>query len=210
MFVAEAWLRTTRVDDAIAELRLVRDDPEADSLTARLAARAIVDALAGQGRVDDAADDARAHANVLDPQFVRQTERLVRRRTTRRAAFALLGVFVGSACGALVRARVRGALSHAVRAVREMAPLALGFAAFVGCAGGALASQYETGRALPFILFGLGVLPLVLLARAWAAVGSTRASARIGRAALCAASVLAVAFVLLEAVNPAYLDGFGL
>ena len=198
------------MDEAIAELRLARDDPEADPLTARLAARAIVDALANQGRLDDARADARAHAKQLDPQFVRQTERLVRRRTMRRAAFALFGVFVGGACGALLRARVRGALSHAARAVREMAPLALGFAAFVGCAGGALASQYETGRALPFLLFGLGVLPFVLLARAWAAVGSPRASARIGRAALCAASVFAMAFVLLEAVDPAYLDGFGL
>ncbi len=202
------------LNDAIAELRAVRDDPNADPLTARLAAREIVDTLARQGRIDDAAEEARAHANRLDPQFVRQTERLVRRRAMRRAALLELGVFAAAAGAALVRARLRGAAGQAVRAVRGLAPVALAFAAYVAGAGGLLASQYgksyETGRATPFLLLGLAVLPLVLLARAWGAVGSTRAAARTGRAILGAASVLSTAFVVLEALDPAYLDGFGL
>ncbi len=210
MLVARAWLERMRVDDAIVELRQVRDDPEADPLTARLAAREIVDALGGQGRVDDAAAEAHAHANRLDPRFVTRTQRLVRRRTMRRAALVELGVFVSVATAALVRALLRGTLAGAVRAVRGLGPEARGFAAYLACVGGGLASQYESGRAAPFVLLGLGVLPLVLLARAWGAVGSTNVTARIGRAILCAASVLATAFVLLDATHPAYLEGFGL
>ncbi len=208
--VARSWLDRGRVDDAIAELRQVTVDPEADPHTARRAAREIVDALAGEGRLDDAAAEARARADRLDPRFVTQTERLVRRRTMHRAALVELGVFVGVAGVALVRARLEGTLAGAARAVRAVAPLALGFAAYLAGAGGGLASQYEAGRAAPFVLLGLGVLPLVLLARAWAAVGSTRAPARIGRAVLCAASVLATAFVILDVTHPAYLEGFGL
>jgi hypothetical protein len=84
------------------------------------------------------------------------------------------------------------------------------FVAFVAVAGGALASNYEAGNAAPFLLLGAVVLPLVLVARAWSAVGSTRGAARVARALLCAATVLAAAFLLLDAVNPQYLTGFGL
>ncbi len=44
----------------------------------------------------------------------------------------------------------------------------------------------------------------------WGAVGSEGAAPRAGRALLCAASVLAAAFLLLDLVNPTYLEGFGL
>jgi hypothetical protein len=54
------------------------------------------------------------------------------------------------------------------------------------------------------------VLPLVLLARLWSAVGSQAPAARVARSVLCGATVVATAFVLLETVNPVYLEGFGL
>jgi hypothetical protein len=232
MLVAEAWLgrmsvaaeaarmteaeaapvaRTPeRVSDALALLRAVSDDPEADPLTARLAEREIVDALVAQDRLEGASAEATSHANRLDPRFVKQTRTLVRRRAMRHAALFELGVFAAIARAALLRAWFRGALGESGTALRRVAPVAVAFALYLGATGGILASAYETGNAMPFVLFGMSILPLVFIARAWGAVGSGRAAARTGRALLCAVSVFAAAFLLLDVVNPTYLEGFGL
>ena len=86
MFVAEAWLgRMHRPEDGLARLRLIRDDAAADPLTARLAERELVETLVEEGELDEAADEATAHANRLDPHFVKQTRNLARRRTMRNA-----------------------------------------------------------------------------------------------------------------------------
>jgi hypothetical protein len=211
MFVAEAWLgRLRRPADALPLLRAVSDDPGADPLSSQLAERAIVDTLAGQGRLDEAAAEASSHAGRLDARFVKQARARARRRALRRGAIAELAGFAGLAAIALLRARRRGALGEARAALRGLAPVAVAFAAYVAAAGGLLASRYESGNAAPFVRLALAVLPLLLLARAWGSVGSARSAARIGRAALCAVSVFAAAFVLLDAVNPSYLEGFGL
>jgi hypothetical protein len=211
MLVAEAWLgRMRRPSDAIAELRSVADDPRADPLTAALAERELVESMAAGGAIVEAAAEARAHANRLDPRFVREATRLVRRRAVRRAAIGVLCVFVGLASRALELARRRKELGHTVRALAALAPVAVGFAAFVGLAGGALASSYESGNVGPFLMLGGATLPLVLVARAWGTVGSAWPAARFARALLCGASVLAAAFVLLDVVSPDYLQGFGL
>jgi len=211
MFVAEAWLgRLRRPADALAVLRAVSDDPEADPLSSRLAEREIVDALVAQGRRGEAFAEATSHASQLDPRFVTQTRALLRRRTMRTVAITELGGFAGLAAIALVRAFRRGALGDARTAVQRLAPVALAFAVYLAGAGGLLASQYESGSAGPFVRLAVAVLPLLLLARAWGSVGSTRRAARAGRAALCAVSVFATAFILLDAVNPSYLEGFGL
>ncbi len=186
------------------------DDPAADPLSARLAEREIVDTLVSEGRLDEASAEAASHANRLDPRFVRQTRALVRRRALRSGALFELAGFAGLAGLALVRALRRGALGEARTALRRIAPVALAFVAYLAGAGGLLASQYESGSATPFVGLGLAVLPLLFLARAWGAVGLTRSTARAGRAVLCAVSVLAATFVLLDAVNPTYLEGFGL
>jgi hypothetical protein len=211
MLVAEAWVgRLRRTGDAIAVLREVVEDPSADPLTARLAERELVDALATKGDLFQAAAEARAHANILDPRFVRTVDRLLQRRWLRRVAIALLGAFVAFAAVALGRARRRHALGDAVHAVGSIAPVALPFALFVAVAGGVLASQYESGNAWPFLLLGAATLPLVLVARAWSVVGSQRPVARVARGVLCGATVLAAAFMLLDMVSPEYLEGFGL
>jgi hypothetical protein len=211
MLVAEAWLgRMHRPDAAIPELRAVTDDPAADPLTARLAERELVDVLVADRKIDEAAAEARAHASRLDPRFVRQVSRLLVRRALRYAAFGVVGCFVLLAGLGVVRAARAGTLRDAGRELRKLAPVAALFVVFVAVGGGALASNYESGNASPFLLLGAVVLPLVLLARAWSAVGSTRSAARVGRSLLCAATVLAAAFLLLDAVNPQYLAGFGL
>jgi hypothetical protein len=211
MLVAEAWLgRMHRPDAAVVQLRQVADDPKADPLTGRLAERELVDALVATGRLDDAAAEARAHKTRLDPRFVRQVQRLVVRRSVRWVARGVLAAFALLAIVGLARAARRGALGDALRALRALGPVALLFIAFIAVAGGALASNYESGNASPFLWLGAAVLPLVLLARAWSAVGSQRAGARAARAALCGASVVAMAFVLLDTLDPQYLVGFGL
>jgi hypothetical protein len=211
MLVAEAWLgRLRRPKDAIRALRDVADDPKADSLTARLAEREIVEALAAGGQVVEAAAEARDHPRLLDPVFVRQVTQLVRRQWIRRAATGLVASFGVLAAVALARGIRRGALGDVARALGGVLPVAAAFVAFLALAGGVLASRYESGNAWPFLLLGAAVLPLVLLARAWGAVGSARPAARAARAVLCAATVLAAAFALLDVVSPGYLEGFGL
>jgi hypothetical protein len=211
MLVAEAWLgRMRRPADAIHELVLVRDDPRTDPLTSRVAERQLVDAYVGEGRIDEAIAEATKYSSRLDPKFVRQVKRLVLRRAVQRFAAIVLAAFGVFSVVALVRAGRQRALGQAWSALRELAPAAIGFVAFVAVAGGVLASEYESGNATPFFLLGAAVLPLVLVARAWGAVGSQTRAARLGRALLCAATVLAAAFVLLDKAYPEYLVGFGL
>ena len=215
VFVAEAWLGRLRAipgsfELALEPLREVRDDPATDPLTARLAERELVSALAGADRIDEASAEAGAHVNQLDAAFVAQTRAWVRRRTMRRAATFELGTFAALAVFALLRAWRRGALGTAGEGLRRILPLAVGFAVYLAAAGGILASAYESGNASPFVLLGGIVLPLVLLARAWGTVGSASAGARIGRAVLSAVTVLAAAFLVLDHVDPRYLEGFGL
>ncbi len=211
MLVAEAWLRRmNRPEDAIGELRTVADDPTSDALTAQLAARELVNALVASGELAKAQSEALARGDRLDSRFVAQIGRLARRRVFRAAALLELALFVTLACFALFRARSVRTRARVSSALWRLAPAALAFAVFVGGGGGLLASNYETGNAVPFFLFGLLVLPVVLLAGAWAAAGSARAPARVGRALLCGASVAAAAFVLLDAYRPTYLEGFGL
>jgi hypothetical protein len=215
MFVIEAWLGRLRgiagsTELALGPLRDVRDDPATDPLTARLAERQLVSALAGEGRIDEASAEASAHVTLLDAAFGAQTRAWLRRRTMRRAAALELGAFGVLAVFALIRAWRRGALGAAGEALRRIFPLAFGFAVYLAAAGGILASAYESGNASPFVLLGGIVLPLVLLARAWGTVGSASAGARAGRALLSALTVLAAAFLVLDRVDPRYLEGFGL
>jgi hypothetical protein len=211
MLVAEAWLgRMHRREDAIAELRKVSDDPDAEPITARLAERELVDALVKSGRLDDASAETQAHASRLDQGFVARMQRLVRRRTWTRLAFADLAMFFLLPLVAVLRAHRRRTLTGVVRSTARLAPLAVAVTAYVAVVGGALASQYETGNAAPFVALGVAALPLVLVARAWSSAGSTRPSARVGRALLCATSVFAAAFLVLDVAYPTYLEGFGL
>lgn len=211
LVVAEAWLaRLHRKNDALGMLRLVADDPAADSLTARLAEREILDTLVGAGHILAAASELRAHESQVDARFAKRVRKLERRVWLRTTAVGEIVVFALLVTLALVRAKRRRALAPAFAALRSFAPAAASFAAFVGVVGGLLASQFEAGSAAPFLLLGAAALPLLLLARAWSAVGAAAAPARVGRGIVCAASALAAAFVLLEHWSPVYLEGFGL
>jgi tetratricopeptide (TPR) repeat protein len=211
MLVAEAWLgRMHRPDLAVAQLRAVCEDPKADTLTVRLAERELVDVLVTTGRIDEAATEAHDHANRLDARFVRQVTRLLVRRKVRFVALSILAGFALLAGVGFARAARRGNLGVAGRELRKIAFPAAIFVGVVAVGGGALASNYESGNSAPFLLLGGAVLPLVLVARAWAAVGSDTTGARIARSLLAAAATLATAFLLLDTAHPEYLAGFGL
>jgi len=211
MLVAEAWIgRMHRPGDAIGELRQVAEDPKADPLTQRLAERELIDALVATGRIDEAAAEATAHKTRLDPRFVKQVGRLIVRRAVRWGSIGVLATFALLAVAGLARAGMRRKLGMALRELRKLSPVAALFVAFVAVAGGVLASKYESGNAAPFLVLGAGVLPLLLVARAWSAVGSQTAAARAARALLCGATVIAAAFMLLDWLGPQYLPGFGL
>jgi hypothetical protein len=126
------------------------------------------------------------------------------------ASLATVGALVVLAGGAIARA-VRGGRSSVLRAeIRKSAGLIAAYATYVAVAGGALAAGYEDGNARPFLLFGIVLAPLLALARGWAAAGSTTAAARALRAIVAAASALGAAFLVLESVDVAYLEGLAL
>jgi hypothetical protein len=210
MLVADAWLRRGRTTDAIALLRLVTGETKIAPLTQRLAEKELVDVLVAQGRLDEAIAEVTARPSRFDPRFVKQVKRLLVRRVVSYAATGILVAFGLLTAFAIAGAWRRGALGQAWKATRSLVPTAVVFVAFAAAGGGYLASEYETGNAQPFLLLGAAVLPLVLLARIWSAVGSQATAARVGRSLVCAATVMAAAFMLLDTINPQYLEGFGL
>ena len=211
MLVAEAYLvRLNRRADGEDELRKVLDEPKSDPLTARQAARKLVDSRVASGDIDGAVACARAQSKRLEPRYVKTIERLVLRRTLDRIAVIDLALLAVLALISLSLAKRRGRAEALRVALRRAAPIAIAFVAYVTVAGGWLASKYESGNSKPFLVFGGALLPLLFAARAWGASGSPKLAARVGRALLCGSSAMAAAFMVLERIDPAYLDGFGL
>ncbi len=89
-------------------------------------------------------------------------------------------------------------------------PVLLFFMVYSGLVGGYLASSYENSSSVPFLLFATFMLPLVVILRVWSAVGSPRLTSRVGRGVAAVAATLALGFLVVEQVNPTYLDGLGL
>jgi hypothetical protein len=211
MVAAEAWLgRFHRENDARYVLRRVADDPSADHLTRELAEREIIDASLARGDVRGAAREVREHGSWVDARFGRQVLRLERRDEIRVTAVAGLASFASFSVGGLFRAWRRGALRPVIEALRSSLPMVASLTIFVAGCGGWLASRFERGNAGPFVALGCAVVPVSIAGVAWGAVGSPSRAARTGRALACALSVFSVAFLVLYACSPNYLDGFGL
>jgi hypothetical protein len=164
--------------------------------------------LADAGDFDAADAAGREFAKNIDPGAVKHVRAVRRRARVHVAALGVLAAALGIAALSLVAAR--RLLGGALRAVRRIARLAAFFLLYAGLVGGCLASSYENGSPLPFALFAGFMLPLVILFRLWSAVGSPRLAARVGRALAAVGATLAVGFLVVEHVNPAYLEGFGL
>jgi hypothetical protein len=211
MLVAEAYSgRLDRPQDGLTELRRVLAEPNADVLTTRQAARELVDHMAGGGDLDGAVKTAAELGNKLDPKVKTDLVHKLRRRVAHRAAIADLVLFAALVAAAGVAALRRGRLPILRRSLVGFLPFAAAFAAYVAVGGGTLAASYETGNAYPFYTFGAAIVGVVAIARLWSASGSPAPGARAFRAGLCSATIVAVAFLLLERLDSTYLQGFGL
>lgn len=189
---AEAYAhRLGRPADAERLDRKIADDPAADPVVRRKAKSDLVGLLVDRGALDEAASVASGEESLEKTVRVQQ-----RMHHFRLAAFAVLGILLAAA----LHAFARGTRARVAPALRRLAPLAVGYAAYVALTGALLASKYEPGTGRPFLLFGLALFPLLLVARSWSAAGASSSRARIGRAAICAAGVASAAFL-------AYVEG---
>src|SRR5262249_26150359 len=145
-----------------------------------------------------------------DPKVVADVMRLRRRHHVHIACITILVALLVLAARAIARALREGRHVVVGSAVRRMTPLAIGYAAYVALGGAVLASSYERGTSRPFVIFGIALGAIVILARAWGSAASPERAARGLRALLCAGSALAAAFLVLEGVDATYLDGVGL
>jgi hypothetical protein len=207
MLVADAYrTRLRRPADALGPLEDVARDRYADPALRRLAARDLSEALLARGERDRAL--AIAHATG-DRALAARVLRLARRRAIIALSTAIVLATIVAAVLALGLAARRGEAARVRTALGATWPAAVGLGLLVG-AGGALAAAYETGHATPFLLLGAALVPVVLLARAWGAVGAPGAVARALRGVLFALAVVAAALLVLARVNVAYLESFGL
>ncbi len=190
------------------DLRALASNPRNDILLRRGAATKLVIALADAGDFDAADAAAMEFARTIDPAAAKHARAVRRRSKGDVVALASLAAALGVAVVSLVAAR--RSLAKALGTTRRVAtPVAL-FLLYSGVIGGYLASSYENGSSLPFVLFAGFMLPLVVIFRTWGVVGSPRVAARAARAFAAVAATLALAFLVVEHVNPAYLEGFGL
>ena len=211
VMAAEAYAhRFARPLDAEALLHRVVVDPLAERVVAQKAARDLVVLRLGRGDLAGAEEAVRVAGRRADPQLDGDVRRAVRRQKMHIAAIAVLLAMVVLAVRAAFAAARRGAAAQMRGAVAKTWRLALAYAAYVAVGGALLASGYEAGTTKPFLYFGIVLVPIVLLARAWAAAGSQSAGARGGRAALCAMAAAAAAFLVLEGVDVTFLEGMGL
>jgi hypothetical protein len=189
---AEAYAhRLGRPADAERLDRKIADDAAADPVARRKAKSDLVGLLLDRRAFDEAEESARGEdALARNVTKARRTHRLA---VSSIAALVALGAFAGFGL-------VRGARARVGPALRRLAPLAFGYAAYLAIAGALLASEYEDGSARPFLFFGAALFPLLVVARAWSAAGSPATYARVGRAFVCAAGVASAAFL-------AYVEG---
>jgi tetratricopeptide (TPR) repeat protein len=210
LVVAEAWWH--RLGDprrAIAPLEAVAGDASADRLTRGLGLTELTAVERDLGDLDAARAAVDRYPD-LAPGVRTEVIRLHRRARARVAAVGLLAALAIVGAASFVRAaRKLGGVGEVQRAV--VRPLAVAFSLYLGGAAAVLVRLRGDGDPRPFVWLGLGVLAMDVVARTWRlGSGAGRAPARAGRAILCAAGVLAAAFLAVERVDPSYLEGLGL
>ena len=212
VLAAEAFAhRFERPRDADPLLRRVLVDPQADPVIAQKAARDLVTLQLARGDLDAARVAARLAGTRADPKLLRDVERAIRRRSLHRVAITILVAMGLLAVRAIVAAARRGEGRRIRGAIGRMWRLAVAYAAYVALGGAVLATGYEAGTSKPFLAFGVVLLPILLVARAWGAADDKASKrSRSGRAMMCGGAALGAAFLVLEAVDTAYLEGMGL
>ena len=207
MLVAEAYAsRLGRPGDATRELwGLLDEKPACEGPLRAQAATKLTDVAIDQGDLA-AARDAAASARNEAPELAPRVARLLRRRFLRGVALGLVALSAAlGAWGVVKTVRAGKGAALARFSVR-----ALAICVYLATFGGLLATAFERGHALPFVMLSAATLAIAVLARAASLSGSTSRAARAGRAVLGAVTVLAAALLVLERIDARYLESFGL
>ncbi len=212
----EAWLvvgdayqrRLDRPDDALHAYRQILSDEKADPLSRQQAAHDAVDILTARGDYAGALEAA-APVEAYDASLAAKVRRLALRARLRKVAKSILVLLLALSVAAIGWG-IRKRPIHAAAQISRFSRVALAFALYVAVAGAVLASSYEGGSVKPFFALGGAIFLIAILARAWSAFGSSHRVMRGARMALCGVSILAAAVLLLDRIDPAYLDSFGL
>ena len=210
LVVADACHRRLgRPGDALKYYGLVLRETTSDATMRLIAAQAIAEIALSTGDYV-AAEAAAREISGLDATLLAKVSRLARRAHLRTAAYAGLAAFALLAGCGLALGLVRHPGAAVGAPVARFVKVALPFCAWLAGAGAWLALGHEGGSATPFVALGASALAIATIARAWAAVGAPSVSARTGRALACALAVVAVAFIVLDRSDAAYLESFGL
>jgi hypothetical protein len=210
MFVAESYLTLiSRPNDAERELDALLDEPapkaNGDAAIRAQAASRLVDIAMARGDVASAKHAAsRGGSGAL--QLGARVTQWARRRVIERASAVVLAFF--AIAGGVASARhLRGARVAVLGAfVAKAAIICVYLATFAAL----IAGSYEGGHTLPFVMLPLAVLPIAVVARAWALAGASSTIARTLRALFGAVAVAAAAFLVLDHIDVRYLESFGL
>jgi hypothetical protein len=193
---------------AVAPLGAVLADGSADRLTRVLALDELVAIHRSMGALG-AAREAVDRYPTLSPPLHAEIHRLVRRERLRWVSALWLGAL--ALIGVASAARLGWRLGLRALPAAVVRPLAVAYALYVGAGAAVVARLYGTDDPRPFLLLGVGVLALDVLARAWRQAAVVQGPwARLARAFVCGAGVLALAFLALERTEAGYLESFGL
>lgn len=208
LFVGEAYRgRLGSPSLARKHFERVAASSSADALTRRMAAGALVDVLIATGENAAALEHARA---TNDRDLVARARAAVNRARLHHASAAVLALFVALAGWSIARAAKARRLGASWPTLRAFAVRATFFATWLGGAGAILARAYDAADPAPFLRLAFVIVPLLVLARAWALAGSRSMPARALRATLAVNAAMASAFLVLESVDPRLLGSFGL
>jgi hypothetical protein len=210
MFVAEAYATLlSRPNDAERELDALLDEParkaSGESALRAQAASRLVDIAMARGDVA-AAKHAASRGGSGTTQLVTRVAQWARRRVIERVSAGILAVFV-LAGGLSAALRLRGAR---VVALGSFVAKAAAICVYLAIVAAVIAGSYENGHTLPFVMLPICVLPIAILARAWALAGASTPLARGARAFFGAIAVAAAAFLVLDRIDVRYLESFGL
>ncbi len=209
LVVAEAWdHRLGEPVRAIAAYEAAVADRGGDKLTRALALSELWALRRQRGEIREALAVVEGEP-LLSPAVTAAVRRAMRREWMRAAAVVVLGglLAIGAASLARLVAKARDVREVPALVVR---PFAVAFALYLGGAGAVLVRLHGEGDARPFVWFGLGVLTVAAVARAFRlAVGPRGPAVRAAWAAACVAGVIAAAFLSVERTDPSYLEGLG-
>lgn len=200
---AEQRTRAPSILDAVVR------DPFAAPATRKQALRSATDLLWQLDVREGVRLVSRNHA-IASIDLVNEAKKHERRFWAHRATVFLLALFCANslfAIGRQVAARRFDAARLGRRAVRS-----LSFGVLVGGAGAAIVSFYERGHTLPFLLLGVSIVAVAILADAWRLANDGKAPHRTRvalRLLLSASAVLSSAYLILESIDVRYLEAFG-